>query len=89
MICQNPERSEECLSDQVVVERQCLDKVSETATRLFTKRTYKVTFVFKSRQGVDRFIGGASWIWLKYTITKVYMRPREISSLDRERLSSG
>ena len=39
LICRNPERSEECLSDQVVVERQCLDKASEAATRFFTKCT--------------------------------------------------
>ena len=80
MICRNPERSEEGLSDQVVVKRQCLDKTSEAAARLFTKRTRvlsiqtrelittrkrfskgdKITLVFKSRQGVYRFIGGAS-----------------------------
>ena len=48
-------------------------------------KLYKITLVFKSRQGVDRFIRGANWIWLKYTITMVYRRPREIFSLDRER----
>ena len=32
-------------------------------------KLYKITLVFKSRQGVDRFIGGASWFWLKYTVT--------------------
>ena len=86
-----------------------MDKASEAATRLFTKRTwalsiqtrelittrkrfsklYKITLVFKSRQGVDRFIGGASWFWLKYTVTMVYRRPRESTSLDREYLPSG
>ena len=70
------------------MEHQCLDKASEVATWLFTKRTralsiqtrelkttrkrfsklYKVTLVFKSRQSVDGFIGGASWFWLKYTV---------------------
>ena len=91
------------------MELEGLDKASEAATRLFTKRAwvlsiqtrelittrkrfnklYKITLVFKSRQGVDRFNGGASWIWLKYTVTMVYMRLREIFSLDRERLPSG
>ena len=85
-----------------------MDKASEVATWLFTKRTralsiqtrelkttrkgvsklYKITLAFKSGQGVDRFIGGASWFWLKYTITEVYRRPRKITSLDRERLPS-
>ena len=70
------------------MDRQGLDKASEAAIRLFTKRTrtlsiqthelkttrkrfsklYKITLVFKCRQGVDRFIGGASWFWLKYTV---------------------
>ena len=49
---------------------------------------YKITLAFKSGQGVDRFIKGASWFWLKYTVTKVYRRPRKIISLDRERLPS-
>ena len=91
------------------MERQCFDKASEAATRLFTKcawalsiqtcelittrkgfiKLYKITLILKSRQGVDRFIRGASWFWLKYTVTKVYRRPREISSLDRECLLSG
>ena len=90
------------------MERKCLDKASETTTRLFTKRTralsiqtrelkttrkgvsklYKITLVFKNGQGVNRFIGGASWFWLKYTVTVVYGRPRKISRLDRECLSS-
>ena len=90
------------------MERQSLDKASEVAIRLFTKRAwalsiqthelittrkrfsklYKITLVFKSRQGVDRFIGGVSWFWLKYTVTKVYRRPREIFSLYRERFPS-
>ena len=58
-------------------------------TRKRFSKLYKITLVFKSRQGVDRFIRGANWVWLKYTVTKVYRRPRKISSLDRERLSSG
>ena len=82
MICRNLERSEESLSDQVVVERQCLDIVSEAAASLLTEHAgtlsietrelisirkrfsmlYKITLIFKTRQGVDRFIRGASWI---------------------------
>ena len=38
-------------------------------TRKRFSKLYKITLVFKSRQGVDRFIGGASWFWLKDTIT--------------------
>ena len=60
---------------------------------IFTRKEfstlYKVTFAFKSRQRVDRFIGGTSWFWLKYTIALVYRRPREIASLYKEGLSSG
>ena len=40
----------------------------KTMMNRFSK-LYKITLVFKSRQGVDRFIGGASWFWLKYTVT--------------------
>ena len=50
---------------------------------------YKITFAFKSRQGVDKFIRGANWLWLKYTVTLLYRRPREIASLNREHLPSG
>ena len=50
---------------------------------------YKITFAFKSRHSVDRFIKEASWLWLKYTVALVYRRPREIANLYRERLSSG
>ena len=52
-------------------------------------KLYKITLVFKSRQGVDRFIGGASWFWLKYTVSEVYRRPKSITRLDRERLLGG
>ena len=52
-------------------------------------KLYNVTFAFKNRQRVDRFIGGASWLWLKCTIALVYRRPRKIASLYREGLSSG
>ena len=59
------------------------------STRKRFNKLYKITLAFKSRQDVDRFIGGASWLWLKYTIALVYRRPREIVSLYRECLSSG
>ena len=49
---------------------------------------YKVTFAFKSRQRVGRFIRGASWLWLKYTVALVYRRLREIASLYIEGLPS-
>ena len=52
-------------------------------------KLYKVTFAFKSRQRVDRFIGGVSWLWLKYTIALVYRRPRKIANLYRNGLLSG
>ena len=39
------------------------------STRKRFNKLYKITLFFKSRQGVDRFIGGANWIWLKYTVT--------------------
>ena len=32
-----------------------------TSTRKRFNKLYKITLVFKSRQGVDRFIGGANW----------------------------
>ena len=41
------------------------------STRKRFSMLYKITLVFKSKQGVDRFIGWASWIWLKYTVTMV------------------
>ena len=59
------------------------------STRKRFSKLYKVTFAFKSRQRVDRFIGEASWLWLKYTIALVYRRPREIASLYKEGLPSG
>ena len=52
-------------------------------------KLYKITLAFKSRQGVDKFIRRASWLWLKYTVALVYGRPREIASLYRERLLNG
>ena len=61
----------------------------DPSTRKRFSKLYKITLVFKSRQGVDRFIGGANWFWLKYTVMKVYRRPREIFSLDIERLPRG
>ena len=81
-----------------------MDKSSEAATWLLTKRTralsiqtrelkttrkrfskmYKVALVFKSRQGVDRFIGGVSWFWLKYSVTELDRRPRKVTRMDRE-----
>ena len=68
------------MSNQVVVDRQGLDKMSEAATELLSEhawalsikthefismrkrfsKLYKITLPFKSRQGVDRSIGGAS-----------------------------
>ena len=59
-----------------------------TTRKRFSKGN-KITLVFKSRQGVDRFIGGASWFWLKYSVTKLYRRLRKIASLYREGLPSG
>ena len=52
-------------------------------------KLYKVTFAFKNRQRVDRFIRGTKWLWLKYTVALVYKRPRKIASLYRESLPSG
>ena len=46
------------------------------STRKRFSKLYKITLAFKSRQGVDRFIRGVSWLWLKYTVTLVYRRPR-------------
>ena len=52
-------------------------------------KLYKITLAFKNGQGVDRSIGGASWFWLKYTVSVVYGRPRKITKLDREYLPGG
>ena len=59
------------------------------STRKRFSKLYKITLVFKSRQGIDRFIRGANWLLLKYTVALVYRRPREIASLYREHLPSG
>ena len=59
------------------------------STRKRFSTLYKVTFAFKSRQRVDRFIRGANWLYLKYTVALVYRRLREIASLYREGLPSG
>ena len=59
------------------------------STRKRFSKLYKITLAFKSRQGVDRFIRGSSWLWLKYTITLMYRRPRKIASLYKEHLPSG
>ena len=48
------------------------------STRKRFNKLYKITLTFKSRQSVDRFIRGASWIWLKYTVTMVYRRDQGI-----------
>ena len=58
-------------------------------TRKGVSKLFKITLAFKNGQGVDRSIGGASWIWLKYTVTVVYGRPRKITRLDRECLPGG
>ena len=58
-------------------------------TKKGVSKVYKITLVFKSGHGVDRFIKGASWFWLKYTVTVVYGRLRKITRLDREGLSGG
>ena len=57
------------------------------STRKRFSKLYKITLAFKNRQSVDRSIRGASWIWLKYTVTVVYGRPKKIFRLDRECLS--
>ena len=59
------------------------------STRKRFSKLYKITLTFKSRQGVDRFIRGANWLWLKYTVALVYKRPKEIARLDREYLPGG
>ena len=46
------------------------------STRKRFSKLYKITLTFKSRQSVDIFIRGASWLWLKYTIALVYRRLR-------------
>ena len=46
------------------------------STRRRFSKLYKITLTFKSRQGIDRFIRRASWVWLKYTVALVYKRPR-------------
>ena len=46
------------------------------STRKRFSKLYKITLAFKSRQGVNRFIKGASWFWLKYIVALVYRRPR-------------
>ena len=46
------------------------------STRKRFSKLYKITLPFKSRQSIDRFIRGASWLWLKYTIALVYRRLR-------------
>ena len=52
-------------------------------------KLYKITLAFKNGQSVDRFIGGASWFWLKYSVTELDRRPRKVTRLDRECLPCG
>ena len=58
-------------------------------TRKGVSKQYKITLAFKNRQGVDRSIRGASWFWLKYSVTELDRRPRKVTRLDRECLPGG
>ena len=39
-------------------------------------RGIRVVVIGEVEIGEDRFIRGASWLWLKYTVALVYRRPR-------------